>query len=430
MRITNCLQNVKLLVLLAFLIPIGVQAQGLLRKALFLGNSYTYVNNLPAIVAALAQASGDTLYFESNSPGGYTFGWQPIAHAADPVSLAKMAGNNWDFVILQEQSQTPAIGRLRDSCMYPASHILYDSVKAANPCSRVLFFLTWGRRFGGIQCFTPNYCSPDFTGFDQMQDSLTLAYKGIADSLDAWIAPVGEAWRFVISHTGMVLHDADDSHPNLKGSYLSACVFYAVMFGKHAAGNGYTAGIPPDSALVLQKAADSVTFGYAGSWNLNNDVPYAKFSLATTGNTLVTTNLSMGGSAWHWDFGDGAFSGLFEPVHIYAFPGVYNVKLQTCNDCFCDSVSGSITISITAVSDHGIEPGTICLAGTDGKGDLHLTNYPGDGMLRFYDLTGRATGSSGVEGGIIGHLPSISGFSIWILEDDSGNTMARGKISF
>ena len=152
--------------LLTFLISVNLSAQPLNRKALFLGNSYTYVNNLPGLVAALAHYAGDSLFFDSNTPGGWTLGWRPTAHAADSVSLSKIPEHPWDFVILQEQSQTPAINKLRDSCMYPASQVLFDSVKSANPCSRVLFYLNWGRRFGGIQCFSPNYCSPDFADFN------------------------------------------------------------------------------------------------------------------------------------------------------------------------------------------------------------------------------------------------------------------------
>lgn len=67
---------------LAFSISMG---QGLYRKALFLGNSYTYVNDLPGLTAALAKSSGDSLFFDSNTPGGYTLGWQPIVQAADSV---------------------------------------------------------------------------------------------------------------------------------------------------------------------------------------------------------------------------------------------------------------------------------------------------------------------------------------------------------
>ncbi len=77
-----------------------VQSQNLIKKALFLGNSYTFFNNLPELTAALANSAGDSLYFESNTPGGYTLGWQPNAHVTNNTSLDLISGNDWDFVIL------------------------------------------------------------------------------------------------------------------------------------------------------------------------------------------------------------------------------------------------------------------------------------------------------------------------------------------
>jgi hypothetical protein len=425
--------QVRIAVFLYFLvigISSAVNGQPLVRRALFLGNSYTYVNNLPILTAALAQASGDSLFFDSNAPGGYTLGWQPVAHATDPVSLAKIQGSTWDFVILQEQSQTPAIGRLRDSCMYPASVILHNVVKSVNPCSRVLFFLTWGRRFGGIQCFEPNYCSPDFTGFNQMQDSITMSYKVIADSLSDWIAPVGEAWRFVINHSGMVLHDADNSHPNLKGSYLAACVFYGVIFQKPSAGNSFTAGLAPDSALMLQQVADSITFGYSQQWNLNNDAPHAAFSLTSSHDTVFTRNLSSGSDNWLWDFGDGQTSVQFEPYHVYPGSGTWMVKLRACNSCFCDSTDKNVTISTTGLTTGAANGQLIRLLGPDQDGLIKLLNFHEDGLLTLYEITGKLKTVLPVKSGIAKACNLSKGLWIWTISNTRNELVGRGLIYF
>ena len=420
--------NTAVIFLLLTLIPCSFYAQPLNRKALFLGNSYTYVNNLPGLVAALAHFAGDSLFFDSNTPGGYTLGWQPIAHATDPVSLAKINEHSWDFVVLQEQSQTPAIATLRDSCMIPGSQSLYDSMKSANPCSRVLFYLTWGRRYGGIQCFVPNYCSPNFTDFNQMQDSLTMAYKMVADSLSCWIAPAGEAWRLVIGTTGMVLHDADDSHPNLKGSYLTACVFYAVIFGKHSHGIPYTAGLSPDTANILQQAADSITFGYAAYWNLNNDIPGAAFIPTISAGTLYTQNLSTGAGSWFWDFGDGQTSTLFEPVHVYSASGSFPVRLRACNSCFCDSVTHQVVVTGVGILPPVKEPAVITPAGPDESGIIKLLNFHGDGTLFLYSAKGECTGIYPVHSGKT-IAPGIEhGIWLWKLTTRDSKIVAVGKI--
>ncbi len=406
--------------------PCLLYSQPLHRNVLFLGNSYTYVNNLPLLTAALAQGSGDSLIFASHAPGGYTLGWQPIAHASDTVSLSLIRQANWDFVVLQEQSQTPAIPRLRDSCMLPASVRLHDSVKAFNPCTRVLFYLTWGRRFGGIQCFAPNYCSPNFSGFSQMQDSLTCSYKMVADSLSGWIAPAGEAWRWVIDQTGMVLHDGDNSHPNMNGSYLAACVFYDVIFGKPSAGIPFTAGLSPDSALILQQAADSITFGFSGLWNLNNDMPKAAFTVLVSGDTLFTHNQCTGAGHWTWDFGDGQTSALFEPVHVYASPGEYTVKMTACNDCFCDSASTRVAVG-TVTTGRQYNPPGIRMSGPDNRGNVYFPGYSGNGILTLYDLAGRRTAQAAVSCGRCRVEPIRVSVGIWELSAEEGTLLSRGK---
>ena len=419
-----------LLILLSFPVSFNLPGQTIQRKALFLGNSYTYVNNLPGLVAALAHSSGDSLFFGSHTPGGYTLGWQPTAHSTDSVSLAMIRETSWDFVILQEQSQIPAISRLRDSCMFPSSMALADSVKSVHPCSRVLFYLTWGRRYGGVQCFEPNYCSPVFSGFNQMQDSLTRSYKMVADSLSAWIAPAGEAWRLVINNTGMVLHDADNSHPNLKGSYLAACVFYSVMFNKKSHGNPLTAGLDPDTAGILQVAADSITFGYAAHWNLYNDVPKASFVPAISFDTLFTQNLSSGAGTWLWDFGDGNTSTLRDPVHVYSNAGTFSVQLKACNSCFCDSVTSQVVIYTVGLGTKQKNPPKINLVGPDVYGGIRFQNFDGDGTLCLFSANGITAGICPVIAGKAQTSGLKTGLWLWKLTDSKSKTVAKGKFVF
>jgi len=414
MQVKSCF-----LVIALWILTFSCLSQPLVRKALFIGNSYTYVNELPALTAALAYSAGDSLFFDSSAPGGYTLGWQPIAHCTNTLTLQKIRETNWDFVVLQEQSQIPAIPALRDSCMYPASEILHDSVGSANSCGRVLFYLTWGRRFGGIQCFTSNYCSTDFSGFDQMQDSLTTAYKRIADSLDDWIAPVGEAWRFALQNSAMVLHAGDNSHPNLNGSYLAACVFYSCIFGKSPVGLPFTAGLVPDSALFLQHVADTVVFTDPSFWNLWSDQPEPAFETIIGGDTMQTENLSTNASMWLWDFGDGNTSEAFEPIHVYASPGTYTVQLTACDSCRCDSLAQDISILLSGTTDHRGEE-RIVLAGPDVSGTVKTIHYEGDGTLILYDISGRLVLQTRIHAGRVqtGHLSS--GYYLWYLSPPKG----------
>ncbi len=61
----------KYLLVLALLGALRVAAST--RKVLFIGNSYTYMNSMPTMLQAFANAMGDTLIFDESDPGGYTF---------------------------------------------------------------------------------------------------------------------------------------------------------------------------------------------------------------------------------------------------------------------------------------------------------------------------------------------------------------------
>jgi len=413
-------------VLTLILLVFQAAAQPVVIKALFLGNSYTSVNNLPQLVSDLAAASGDSLFWEANTPGGFTFGWDPIAHARDPVSLAMIRERAWDFVILQEQSQIPAIPVLRDSCMYPGAEILHDSVKSNNACTRVIFYLTWGRRFGGQQCFVSNYCSQNFTDFYEMQDSLTAAYHGIAFMLNDRIAPAGEAWRLVLSTTGMVLHIGDDSHPNMNGSYLTACVFYSCIYHKRSSGNSFTAGLLADTALLLQKAADSVVFTTPSQWNLWNDEPSAAFSAWVHSDTLYTRNLSTNAVLWKWNFGDGQTSEAYEPLHVYSSPGNYTVSLKACDSCRCDSSSRNVAILPLSVIHTGDKQ--LRFSGPDKDGAYTLSGFEDEGELYFFNLNGEMIRHIPVSGKTVKISLPHPGLFIWELKDRSGQTVRTGKV--
>jgi hypothetical protein len=71
---------------------------------LFLGNSYTYVNDLPLLIDSLAKANGDDLVYDQNTPGGHTFN----NHFNNATSLAKINLQAWQYVVLQAQSQEPS----------------------------------------------------------------------------------------------------------------------------------------------------------------------------------------------------------------------------------------------------------------------------------------------------------------------------------
>jgi PKD repeat protein len=66
---------------------------------------------------------------------------------------------------------------------------------------------------------------------------------------------------------------------------------------------------------------------------VNCDLPTADFEYETHGDTANFAGISPGATSWYWDFGDGYFSDLSNPFHIYDESGEYQVCLVTSNDC-------------------------------------------------------------------------------------------------
>jgi len=231
------------------LIAATLNAQDDTLNVLFLGNSYTYVNDLPSMFADLSLSGGRPVIVDSNAPGGYTL----EQHTTNQVTLDKISRGTWDYVVLQEQSQIPTIDYWRYNSMYPSARIL-DSLITLHD-GATAFFMTWGHKYGGQQTIG-SYSSPVFVDFFHMQDSLNSAYSQIADELSAVLCPVGNAWATAVRMDSTVdLWQSDNSHPTLRGSYLAACVFYGVFFDISPMGLPYTAGLPWEDAYFLQTAA-------------------------------------------------------------------------------------------------------------------------------------------------------------------------------
>ena len=71
------------------------------------------------------------------------------------------------------------------------------------------------------------------------------------------VIPAGVAWeRFQTKHSAPVLHDRDLSHPTPAGSYLAACVCFAVLFGRSPVGlEADIPGVSQPELRLLQQAA-------------------------------------------------------------------------------------------------------------------------------------------------------------------------------
>lgn len=224
-------------------------------KILFIGNSYTFVNDLPMIFAHLANEGGYNVEVSAQANGGWTL----VNHTESSETLGMIRQTDWDYVILQEQSIIPSDPTVRVRDMYPAIRSLRTEIDQID--AETILFMTWGRRDGLPE--------NGFDNFDEMQKEITTGYMEIANELDLTVAPVGTAWqRANAQYEGFDLWQSDGSHPSLTGSYLTACVFYVTIFHKSPEGSTYMANLDDKIGESLQRIAAEVILENSAQWSI------------------------------------------------------------------------------------------------------------------------------------------------------------------
>ena len=329
-----------------FLAIIPILSFGQLKKeVLFIGNSYTYYNNLPDLVKEIALSFGDTLVHDSSTPGGYNFN----AHSTNTQTLSKINQHQWDYVVLQAQSQEPSFSPSQvASDTYPYAEILVDSILANSSCTEPLFFMTWGRKYGDqSNCqFYPPVCT-----YAGMQQRLRESYLDMSFLHNASCSPVGMAWKKSIAIDSTIdLYSTDNSHPSIYGSYLAACTFYASIFKKSAVGSSYWPNaIDSATAYSLQEIGSNTVLDSLAVWNIFN----ADFGFQQFNDSVSFTNLSSNYESVLWNFGNGITSTDENPTHTYALNGSYTVILSAITNAACiqDTQTVSIVVNINTAID-------------------------------------------------------------------------------
>lgn len=188
-------------------------------KILFIGNSYIFMNDMPDMFMAMAQASERKVEISSILVPGASL----EVHWKKGQALKEIQRQHWDYVVIQEHSLlngkitpkgeillgNPATGLWR----YGKAFAEVAKKSGAQP----VFLMTWKRKFA----------------LDHYQDMLAMAYEKAAKDNHGYLAPVGLAWRqFQRQDTSIDLYAEDGSHPSPSGSYIEACTLYSTIFGK------------------------------------------------------------------------------------------------------------------------------------------------------------------------------------------------------
>ena len=188
-------------------------------RVLFVGNSYTYYNDMPqAAFTELAKAAGFEVEVTAVTQGGYKLCW-----VADPENehgkrlREAVAGKHFDCAVLQEQSMNP----IKDEKVFFAG---IEGVKSLISADRFVLYATWGRNDG----------SPDLLALGltrvEMTEKLSEAYNRAGRHFGMAVAEVGKA--FLAQPDKDALYDPDMTHPSAVGSEIAARVILEQVIGK------------------------------------------------------------------------------------------------------------------------------------------------------------------------------------------------------
>lgn len=251
---------------------------------LFLGNSYTFYNDLDQRVAELFAAAGEPIAAERVANGGWRFADHLAALDTAGTPSADAMARPHDWVFLQEQSQIPGFPRAGAEYGESLAAAVELDARAAAAGAGTFFLMTWGRRDGDS---TNPDRYPDFSTMQAHLEEGYLAYAAAAgeDGTPAYVAPAGRAWArvhddlvaagedpLVVGSAFHALYVEDGSHPSPRGTWLTACVVYASLTGRSPEG----LAAPPDIAdadYLASVAADVVLGGddLAYPWSGDDD---------------------------------------------------------------------------------------------------------------------------------------------------------------
>lgn len=314
--------------LLVFVSVQAVQAQKI--SVLFVGNSYTMPLQQP--LEQIAMAKGDTLLLDFSAAGGQTL----KNHSEEPMFKDALDRGDFDFVVLQEQSQLPSFPPNQvKSEVYPYAKKLVEQIRAKDSCIEPMFYMTWGRENGDKEncAFYKPLCT-----YEGMQGRLRESYLEMANDNKASVSPVGMAWKAArAANSDLQLYTPDESHPNMEGSYLSACVFYSAITRKSAYGACEKIGMDTAVGHFLEKIAAQTVFDSVANWRLDANTTQASFTTTSEALEHTFTNTSSAAYEYFWDFGDGETSGKKSPIHEYEKDGDYNVVLIVKGTCSRDT---------------------------------------------------------------------------------------------
>lgn len=215
-------------------------------KVLFIGNSFTYYSDVPKLFEQIATSAGDGVIVDSVTQGAWN-----LTKFADPndehgkrVDEKLKASNDYDAVILQEQSTRPLTNYNE---FLKAAKSLQSKIKSTQKNCRVYLYSTWGYKEEAEQRKIT---------IPEMEAQIRTAYENAASTMGVSVSYVGKAFSAVYTDNKEInLYFEDDKHQSYAGAFLSACVHVATILDTDPRLAAFTGELDEATAKVLKEAA-------------------------------------------------------------------------------------------------------------------------------------------------------------------------------
>ena len=220
-------------------------------NALFVGNSFTYYNDMPKIAGSIAKDLGYDLTCDSVTVGSHTLEqYADINDEYGKILDDKLNSSTiYNFVILQEQST-------RSYSHYDSFekgvNTLVNKIHSTQTNANVCLYETWG--------FEEEASAKQWT-IPQMEDEICKKYEVVGSKYNLTVHYVGEAFSQVYeNHKNINLYAEDNKHPSYEGSYLSALVHIGTMFNCDVTSTTFNGELSEETASTLKAVASNVIF--------------------------------------------------------------------------------------------------------------------------------------------------------------------------
>ncbi len=181
-------------------------------RILMLGNSFTFTNHMPEILANL---TGGEVVHHTRGGARLSEHLHPKTKLGAQTQKA-LQETKWDYVVLQEMSNGPITARER---FFRSVEGLCNQIRQNGAVP--ILYATWAYQKGGDKLSAMGMDYDDM--FHQMYDT----YHEAAMQNQALIADVGKRFYELSDHCQ--LYAADGIHPNARGSQIAAEIIAAVI---------------------------------------------------------------------------------------------------------------------------------------------------------------------------------------------------------